>query len=107
MKTLLYPKTYGIITDYFFEVYRVKYPYAKRRVSVIEWHKESDTAKHKWAIDSKTMRLRIKLDNGNSLEIDALGYQGRKFQTVGVGKRVKVYRRPQDRRGFVYKLTGE
>jgi uncharacterized OB-fold protein len=107
MKTLRYPKTYGIITEYFVVLLQTAYPYKHKQFTWDYYFKNTHTLHKRFAPLRRYVIIRVKLDNGQSVDIDALGYTGKQFERVVVGKRVKIYSRPQDRRRFVYKLVGE
>lgn len=107
MKTLRYPKTYGVITDYFVVLQQRTYPYKRKQVPWNYYLEHTHTLHRKLNPVDRYITIRAKLDNGRSLDIDALGYTGKRYASVAVGKRVKIYRRPQDRRSFVFKLVGE
>lgn len=51
--------------------------------------------------------ITVVTDSGITVRLDRNGYCGRKPESVIIGHRLKFYQRPQDRRPFVYKLTGE
>jgi hypothetical protein len=101
MRQLRYPKAYGIITDYIL-VCKSTINYAVSEMKASAWRESF------WKRYTILHRiLKVKLDNGLMLDVDANGYQGEKSKKVVVGARVKVYNRPQDRRIWVYKLVGE
>lgn len=101
MRQLRYPKAYGVITDYVL-ICKSKINYAVSEMKASAWRESF------WKRYTILQRiLKVKLDNGLTLEVDANGYHGQKTKFVVVGARVKVYNRPQDRRTWVYKLVGE
>jgi hypothetical protein len=52
-------------------------------------------------------RMVVLLDNGVTAISDGRGYLGKFRSRIAIGRRVKLYQRPQDRRPWVYKLVGE
>jgi hypothetical protein len=102
-----YTKTYGIIERVIYIGRRQSFNYPLVREFTQEQWSENQRQHQKRQYYLLHAILRIRLDNGETLEIDAFGYTGKKWYRVKPGKRVKLYSRPQDRRKWVYKLTGE
>jgi hypothetical protein len=51
--------------------------------------------------------LDVVLNNGVKVYIDMAAYCGSQAKRIKIGQRLKLFKRPQDRRPYVFKLTGE
>jgi hypothetical protein len=106
MRKLHYPKTYGSITKYYYLAMKI-INRTLREFSPEEWAKEASQRKYRYMLIGAKLEVRTGDKSGDVLTIDAFGYLGKHFSKVAVGRRIKLYSRPQDRRSFVYKLVGE
>jgi hypothetical protein len=58
-------------------------------------------------ITYKNMLDVVLLNNGVKVHIDIDAYCGSQRHRIKIGQRLKLFKRPQDRRPYVFKLTGE
>lgn len=109
MRKLLYPKTYGeIVSVHFVGVKMSGTGFNKRKWfnTREEWEanmKLSDKIKY----HLQDMFIIVHTDSGQRLHIDAFAYKGNNLNKLQIGRKIKLYQRPQDRRGIAFKFTGE
>jgi hypothetical protein len=108
----IYPKTYATIQSITYHCYRDNFNYQDTKIFSKEEYDSYRTNRYwrqklakRWLCRKVVMV--VKTDSGELRELDACAYNGHRFGLVNIGRRIKIYHRPQDRRGYCYSLTGD
>lgn len=108
MKQVKYPKVYGVITEINYVCYKPLRNYVKKEQMFTPEQWAAEKHRHRYICKEMVITVVVETAKGKQeVVIDGFGYVGKSFAKVAVGRQVKLFKRSQDRRPFVYKLTGE